>query len=283
MTRQGRAITLSLKEPEKEALQLIATELGYTWGEKPNISKLVEAIAQRKLLIAQNNDWSQDLIATLHQAAVCLRDQGDSKNAQAIAELLLNRSELKNPARREIERLLETTQKNRWRDLLDEFIDEEKSFQLSYQDAAQRIWTLNIQFAEIVRRDRREYLDCWCKETSDTDLSKLRNNWGLRLDWISDAAISPIKAKWRSGLDSLEVELHFSGSMAFGYEGHDADISNEWHPQKPQVRRVIRKISSTSCLFQELLPLAEECEIVSPMEVRDRFQQKLRKLAARYS
>jgi hypothetical protein len=284
MTRKGRAITLSLSEQDKQSLQTIATELGYTWGDNPNISKLVEAIAQRELLIAPNNDWSQDLINTLYKAIICLNDRGDSKNAQIISELLLNRSELKNPLRREIERLLETTQKPNWRQLLEHFIDEETPFQLSYQDAAQRIWTFHIQFAEILHRDRREYLDCWCQETDgNTDLPKLQHNWTLRLDRITDASLSPIQAKWRSHLDYLSVELNLYHGLAFAYEAKPNDLYNEWIPKQPQVRRVLRNVSNTFWLFREILPYGEDCLIVSPKEVQHRFKLKLQSLSERYS
>jgi WYL domain len=283
MTRKGRAITLSLSEQDKIALQTIATGLGYTWGDNPNISKLVEAIAQQKLLIALNNDWSTERIATLHQAMICLGDRGDSKNAQIIAELLLKRSELKNPLRREIERFLETIQKPNWRQLLDRFIDQHQPFQLAYQDAAQRIWTFHIQYAEITYRDRREYLDCWCQETEgNTDLPKLQHNWSLRLDRINDAALSPIEIKWRTSLDHLRVELHLYNGLAFAYEPKPNDIYNEWIAEKTQVKRVLRDVSNTFWLFRELLPYGEDCLIVSPPELRERFIATLRRLSELY-
>jgi hypothetical protein len=284
MTRKGRAITLSLDEKEKIALQTIAQTLGYTWGDNPNISKLVEAIAKHELLIAPNNDWSTDLLATLHQAMICLNDRGDSKNAQIIAELLLKRSELKNPLRREIERFLETIQKSNWRKLLDHFIAQHQPFQLAYQDAAQRIWTLNIQFAKIVHRDRREYLDSWCQETDgNTDLPKLRHNWILRLDRIADAALSQIDKKWRPNLDIIKVELHLYGGLAFAYESRPNDIHNDWIPNHPQVRRVLREVPSTFWLFREILPYGPDCVIISPIELRDRFRQDLIAMLDRYN
>jgi predicted DNA-binding transcriptional regulator YafY len=243
----------------------------------------VEAIAQHKLLIAPNNDWSNDLLVTLHQAMICLSDRGDSKNAQIIAELLLKRSELKNPLRREIERFLETIQKPNWRQLLDRFIDKHQPFQLAYQDAAQRIWTFHIHYAEIVYRDRREYLDCWCQETEgNTDLPKLQHNWTLRLDRITDAALSPIQTKWRPSLDQLKVELHLYSGLAFAYKSKPNDVHNAWIAEQTQVKRVIRSISNTFWLFRELLPYGEDCLIVSPPELREQFIAKLKRLSERY-
>ncbi|NJM74821.1 MAG: WYL domain-containing protein [Acaryochloridaceae cyanobacterium RU_4_10] len=282
MTRKGRAITISLKEPDKIALQTIATQLGYTWGDNPNISKLVEAIAQQKLLIAPNHDWSAELIATLHKAMLCLHERGNSSNAQTIAELLLKRSELKNPLRKEIERFLESLQKPNWRKRLDEFIDQSQPFQLAYQDAAQRIWTFHIQHAEICPRSH-EYLDCWCQENSgNTDLPKLQHNWTLRLDRITDAALSPIDKKWRPDLDRLRVELHLYNGLAFAYEPKTNDIYTDWVPDLPQTKKVIREVSSTFWLFREILPYGEDCAIASPPEVRDRFRDKLLMLCNRY-
>jgi predicted DNA-binding transcriptional regulator YafY len=263
--------------------QTIATQLGYTWGNKPNISKLVEAIAQNKLLIAPNNDWSTDLLSALHQAIMCLEERGETKKAQIIANLLLKRSELKNPLRREIERLLETAQKPNWRQLIEGLIDEHQPFQFSYQDAAQRIWTFHIHYAEIIHRDRREYLECWCQETEgNADLTELRHNWTLRLDRIADAAISPIQTKWLAHLDYLRVELHFYNGLAFAYESKPSDRYNDWMPDQPQIRRVLRDVSSTFWLFREILPYGEDCQIISPLNIRERFVAKLKSLNDSY-
>jgi predicted DNA-binding transcriptional regulator YafY len=214
---------------------------------------------------------------------ICLNDRSDSKNAQIIAELLLKRSELKNPLHREIERFLETIQKPNWRQLLDRFIDQNQPFQLAYQDAAQRIWTFHIHHADIVYRDRREYLDCWCQETEgNTDLPKLQHNWSLRLDRITDASLSPIQSKWRSSLDQLTVELNLYNGLAFTYEPKPSDIYSDWIPEKGQVRRVLRDVSNTFWLFRELLPYGEDCLIVSPLELKERFMAKLKRLGELY-
>lgn len=65
MSRKGQSITLSISERDKAELENLARELGMMWGDRPNISKLVEAIAQRELLITRNNDWSTDRIEAL--------------------------------------------------------------------------------------------------------------------------------------------------------------------------------------------------------------------------
>ena len=45
MSRRGESLTLSLPPGAKERLEELAIELGCTWGDRPNISKLIEAIA----------------------------------------------------------------------------------------------------------------------------------------------------------------------------------------------------------------------------------------------
>lgn len=54
MTRKGRSITLSLEESDKAQLEAIALELGMKWGDDPNISRLIKAIARRQLLVFPN-------------------------------------------------------------------------------------------------------------------------------------------------------------------------------------------------------------------------------------
>ncbi len=278
MTRKGRAITLSLDETEKLALQVIATELGYTWGDKPNISKLIEAIAQHELLIAHNNDWLTELLTAFHQAVICLNERGDSKNAQIVAELLLKRSELKNPLRKEIERFLETIQKPSWRQLLETYKNECQPFELSYQDAAQKISIFNVQYAEINFIDRHEYLQCWCQEIAgNADIAALRHNWSLRLDRITDAALSPVQLEWLNKFDTVKVEFYLYSGLAFAYESRPNDIYCDWVPGK-QIKRVLREVFSTFWFYREIFRYGEDCQIVSPPDVRERFIAKLNKL-----
>lgn len=107
MSRKGQSITLSLKEQDKAELEKLACELGMMWGDRPNISKLVEAIARRKFLISPNNDWTEPRIKALVKAVRALSDAGYVEDAQVIANLLLERSELSSPLRKEIERFQE--------------------------------------------------------------------------------------------------------------------------------------------------------------------------------
>lgn len=51
MSRKGETITLSLDAADKASLEKIAFQHGCTWGNKPNISALMKAIARQELQI----------------------------------------------------------------------------------------------------------------------------------------------------------------------------------------------------------------------------------------
>jgi predicted DNA-binding transcriptional regulator YafY len=283
MGRRGQSITLSISDKDKAQLEQIAVEQGMLWGDRPNISRLVEAIARRELLIGRNNDWSATRIRALHQAIQSLTDAGNPDMAQAIAQILLERSELPIPLRTELERHLETPPLP-WRVEIDQYIRRQQPFQLTYRDAADRPWTFTIRYARITPYERRQYLECWCEETDgNQDLPKLQHNWVLRLDRIPDAALSTVQGKWRSGLDVLEIEMQLLKGLAFAYEVKTADVSNEWLSDRhPPVRRIVRRVANTFWFFREVFRYGEDCIIVSPDEVRERFKEKLHRLCQHY-
>ncbi|MCD8488252.1 MAG: WYL domain-containing protein [Desertifilum sp.] len=283
MSRKGQSITLSISERDKAELESLALELGMKWGDRPNISKLVEAISRRQLLIAPNHDWKEPRLQALKQALDALTDAGQIETALEVASLLLSRSELSIPLRREVERFIEKPAFP-WRIALEHHILRQQPFQLTYQDAAEQIWHFHIYHAQIERHEDRQYLDCWCLETEGNfDLPELSHNRCLRLDRIPDAAIAPISGSWRETLDSIAVEMHLFQGLAFAYRSKTgADIANDWLEDIPQVRRVVRKVSNTFWFFREVLRYGEDCEIVAPDSVRDRFKQKLLSLCDRY-
>lgn len=283
MGRRGQSVTLSISDRDKAQLEQIATEQGMLWGDRPNISRLVEAIARRELLIGRNNDWSDDRISALQQAIRALLDTGQTDAATAIAQLLSDRSELSLPLRGQIEQLL-ATPVIPWRQEIDQYIRRQTPFRLIYRDAADRPWTFTIRHAKITFREKRQYLECWCDETTgNQDLPELHHNWSLRLDRIPDAALSTVDGQWRANLDTIPVELHLFGGLAFAYESKAEDVSNEWLPESnPPVRRVVRSITNTFWFFREVFRYGEDCVIVSPESVRDRFKQKLRSLCEHY-
>ncbi|WP_066426348.1 WYL domain-containing protein [Anabaena sp. 4-3] len=275
MSRKGQSITLSVTERDKAELEAIALEFGMMWGDDPNISKLIKAIAQRKLIIAKNNDWPESRIRALHRCIGALTDIGQIEQAQIIANLLLERSELSTPLRNEILSFLEDTPPA-WRLQLDRYILRQQPFQLSYQDAAERVFNFTVRYAKINPHEKRQYLDCWCEETADNkDVPELTHNWCFRLDRILDAAVTQVSGEWRSQLDEIEVEMHLLNNLAFAYQAKPQDVFNEWLPDKQRVRRVVRRVSNTFWFMREIMQYTPDCVIVAPENVRSLIKQKL--------
>ncbi|MEH2126512.1 WYL domain-containing protein [Nostoc sp.] len=282
MSRKGQSITLSISERDKAELEAIALEFGMMWGDRPNISKLIEAIAQRQLLIGNNNDWKEPRIRALHRCINALTDIGQIEQAQIIAHLLLERSELSLPLRGEIERFLENLPPP-WRLEIDRYILREQPFQLSYQDAAERVFNFTVRHAKVTPHEKRQYLDCWCEETEGNfDIPELIHNWSLRLDRITDAAVTSISGEWRTNLNEIKVEMHLFSGLAFAYQAKPEDDINEWLPDKPRVRRVVRRVSSTFWFMREVMQYAPDCVVILPENVRDRLKQKLLTLCQLY-
>jgi predicted DNA-binding transcriptional regulator YafY len=276
MSRKGQSITLSINDRDKAQLEAIALEHGKTWGDKPNISKLVEAIARRQLLIALNHDWSPERIAALMAARKALVDAGQIEDALAIAQLLLERSELTLPQRQELEQFVQHPSPA-WRMMLERYCRQQRPFQLTYQDAAGHLGQFSIAYAQITRHERREYLDCWCEETdSSQELPELQHNRSLRLDRIPETtSITPLRVPWRHGLDQVEVELHLMGRLAFAYESKTGDRLVEWLAETPPTRRVLRNISSSFWFLREIRRYGPECKVIQPLALQSRLQEEL--------
>ncbi|MEC4895536.1 MAG: WYL domain-containing protein [Oscillatoria sp. PMC 1051.18] len=284
MSRKGQSITLSISDREKKQLEALATEFGMLWGDKPNISKLVSAIARNHLRIVRNNDWSPERIKVLETARQVFVDEGKMLEALEIGRLLSSRSELTKGFRKEIETFLDNPQPA-WRQRIDNLIQRQQPFRLSYRDAGDRQWNYTVLSAKIEPIEQRQYLVCRCEETEgNQDIPELCHNWTLRLDRIVEAAVIPIQQEWLPDLETIPVEFHLFGGLAFGYRGYkpgDRFIS-ELEGDPPR-RRVIRHISSTFWFFRDLAKYWQDCEIVAPESIRSRFvEQKLTALIQRY-
>jgi predicted DNA-binding transcriptional regulator YafY len=275
MSRKGQSITLSVSERDKAELEAIAKEFGMMWGDRPNISKLIEAIAKRKLLIGNNQDWKESRIRALHRCIAALTDIGQVEQAQIIANLLLERSELSFPMRQEITNFVGNSPPP-WCEQIDQYILRQQPFELAYQDPAERIFNFSVRHARITPHEKRQYLDCWCEETTgNSDLPDLVHNWCFRLDRITEAAITELSGEWRSGLDEIEVEIHLLNNLAFAYQSKPEDIANHWLADQERVKRVIRKVSSSFWFIREIMQYTSDCVVVSPENLRDRLKQKI--------
>ncbi len=282
MTRKGSAITLSLQDRDKDALKAIAADLGITWGDKPNISKLIEAIARRRFIVTPNNDWQPARIQSLITAQQLLMDSGKMQEAEILTELLLSRNELTMPQRSELQHFLDNPLPS-WRQTLDQYIRSQTPFRLAYYDASDQPFSFSIHHAQINPIEKRQYLQCWCEETEGSyEIPELKHNRTLRLDRIpAESAVTPLKAKWRPNLETVEVEFHLSGNLAFAYSARSNDTISELIGT-PSIRRVVRQISSTFWFFREIFPYGEDCALITPDNLRKIFSKKVQALAATY-
>lgn len=275
MSRKGKSITLSLSERDKAKLEELALEWGKTWGDRPNMSKLIEAIARGELKIAANNDWSTARIEALEAARNALIDAGKMELAIAIAELMRDRSELSIPLRGKIEAFLQNPPPA-WRLEIDRYIKRQQPFELFYQDATGTPWQFTVRHAQIVPHETRDYLDCWCEETEgNLDIEELQHNWCLRLDRIPEATVKPVAGEWRSDFDRVTVEMHLFNGLAFAYKVKLEDRESEWLPDKPKVKRVLRSIYNTFWFIREVLRYGEDCAVIGPEKVRQKIKEKV--------
>ena len=283
MTRKKRSITLSIEEHEKAQLEALALEFDQTWGDNPNVSKLVKAIAQGKLRLAANHDWSRDRINTLNRILNWLKDDGQQNAALELAEILLERSELNDPRRYEIQSWVDNPSAP-WRIDLDRYLHLQRPFCLTYQDAADRLWNFTVRHATIERHEDRQYLDCWCDETEgNQDIAALKHNWSLRLDRIPEGAmIARAEGHWQPELSYIDIEFHLLRGLAFGYQSKTkADITVEWLPEQ-HIKRVVRRVHNTFWFFREVRRYGADCIVVAPPAVRDRFAQEAIAIARHY-
>jgi predicted DNA-binding transcriptional regulator YafY len=282
MSRKGQSITLSVSERDKAELENLALEFGMMWGDRPNISKLIEAIARHHLIIGKNHDWSESRIRALDRAMRVLADIGQNEQAQTIAQMLLERSELPVPLRTEIESFIKNLPPQ-WRIEIDRYILRQQPFQLSYQDAAQRVFNFTVRYAKVTPHEKRQYLDCWCEETEGNwDVEELQHNWSLRLNRIQDAAVLPVAGEWRSGIAEIDVELHLLRNLGFAYQAKPEDKIDEWLPDQQRVKRVVRRVSNTFWFIREVMQYAPDCVIVAPDNVRSLIKEKLKTLCQHY-
>ncbi|MEA5536877.1 WYL domain-containing protein [Crocosphaera sp. XPORK-15E] len=282
MGRKGQSITLSLLERDKKQLEALAAEYGMTWGEKPNISRLLKAIAQGKLRIAPNHDWTSERIKALDTARKALVDAGKMEEAIEIAKLLQERSELTIPFQQEIDNFLETP-KPAWQGKIDDFIHRQQPFRLTYQDAREINWQFTVRFAQIQFIEKRQYLVCRTDESEgNQDLQELSHNWTLRLDRIQDATVTAIDTPWLNDLERIEVSFELRGGLVFAYRSKPHDLKIEDIEDTPSRRRVTRSIFNTFWFFREIAAYYGDCVIVKPENVRSLYLEKVRSLFEQY-
>ena len=280
MSRKKEALTLSVPPETKEQLEAIALRLGIFWGKSPSVSGLLVAIAQHRLDVGEPFTLNSTEVAALQQGIRLLIDSGYVEQARSLSQLLVNRGNLEPPLRQSL--LQQVIQPTAARIQAEEYINEKQPFLLLYRNPKGENLAYTARYAEISFEEKRFYLEIWCEETDDLknpEYPELIHNRCLRFDRIQ--SIVKTDGNWRyEGLDYLKVYLHFHRGMVKAYDPRARDISNE---VVGDIRQVVRNVSNPFWLMREVSRYWEDCVIVSPEGVRDRFQQKLIALCRQYN
>jgi predicted DNA-binding transcriptional regulator YafY len=124
-------------------------------------------------------------------------------------------------------------------------------------------------------------------------------NWCLRLDRITEAAIAPLKKenlskeskdkhphskrKWFFGLDTIQAEIYLFQGLAFAYRTKKSkDEIDEWLTDLPSVRRIVRRVSNSFWFIREILRYGGDCEIISPPNLRERASEEIQAIYKKY-
>jgi predicted DNA-binding transcriptional regulator YafY len=281
MSRKKETLTLSVPPGTKEKLETIADRLDLRWGESPSASKLVAAIAQKQIAVGKFHPLAGGQIEALRQSVKVLVDTGLIEEAKSIITVLLEQGDLEAPLRQVL--LQQLTQSiAAWREQLDDYIAQKQPFRVSYRDSQGQVLEFKARYAEIRFYEKRFYVQIWCEETADVeadipDLPELWHNRCLRLDRIQ--ALNLMEGEWRGELDSIKVYLQFKRWLANAYEPKPGDIENQ---VIGDIRQVTRRVANPFWLIREVSRYWEDCEIVAPEALRDRFKQKLATLCKTY-
>lgn len=278
MPRKKETITLSIPTGTKEQLEAIALRLGILWGKSPSVSGLLVAIAQQKIEVGEPFTLNSVQVQSLNKAVKFLNDSGEVEAAQIVMALLLDKANLETPFRQKLlEQVNQTAEA--WRIRLNQLIDDRQPFRLFYQSGKDKLSEFTARSAKIRLYDKRLYLEIWCDDADSREIPELAHNRCLRLDKIVN--LLPASENWRETIDYLEVHLHFSRGLAGNYEAKEEDdVANE---MVGDVRHVVKRVSSRFWLFREVFRYGKDCVIVSPQNVRDRFQQELIALCRQYN
>jgi predicted DNA-binding transcriptional regulator YafY len=277
MARKKETLTLSVPPGTKEKLEDIAQRLDIKWGNNPSASGLVAAIALSQLEVGQPFSLDASQVKALQKATEVLVDSGSVEEAQILLSLLVNRGNLQAPLRQSLlQKVSQPTQA--WRILVDQQIARKQPFHVVYTNSQKQQMEYTARYAEICFYEKRFYLQIWCDQTEDSqDVPELRHNRCLRLDRIN--GILPIEGEWRGSLDFIEVYLHFKGGLANAYEDKLDDL--DWKVVDG-VKQVVRRVVNPFWLIREVFRYGQDCEIVAPDSVRERFKQEVTKLYQLY-
>lgn len=270
MPRKKETLTLSVPPGTKTQLEAIADRLNIRWGSSPSPSGLVAAIARSDLEVGPSFRLNPAQVKALYQSVQDLIDAGHVEEAKSVITLLIDRGDLEAPLRRSlIQKVSQPLQG--WRIQIDQMITDQQPFYLSYQNSQQQFLEYHVRYAAVLFYEKRYFVQVWCDEMEDsTDFPELKHHRCLRLDRIQ--SILPISGAWRGRFDAIEVRLRLRGSLIRAYEPKPDDIEDE---MMDDVRDVTRSVINPFWFIREVLRYGQDCQILLPRKMCDRFKQEL--------
>lgn len=279
MARQKEALTLSVPPGTKKQLDELAERLDYRWGDRPNASALITALAEGTLAVGAGLRLAEAEVQALVQAILALIDNGTTEHARVLMEFAVAYGDLEEPLRRKLLERLGDADDSR-RKQIDEKIAARQPFYLYYKSARGTPYQFTVRFAQVRFRERRSYLEIWCEETEKSaDLPGLKHNRFLRLDRAQGLSVVASGGIWRDDLDYVEATFKLLPALARDYEPDPDDLRTE---ADGDALIVTRRTASAFWLLRELKAHGALCEVLSPPDLRARMQQELRAAADLY-
>lgn len=255
-SKSGRVVRAVSFDSDQQAAAF--DEIAQKMGLKR--SDLAKAIAKKEYIPLQINEETQLALV----AALTALQNMDSSQASAL-QALLEEMPLSQPLKAQLRKT--EGRDAAWVQKAERLIAAKKPFTLSYHGKQQQ-----IRYAEVVRRDDREYLHCWVEEPNPKpDLKALAHN---RLFSVNESAqLEATGGQWRdSGLDSIEVVF----SVAFAYKPKAEDLQVEsTSVDGQQWTRITQRVTNLLWLLQRVSRYADRCVIESPGKVRALYVEKL--------
>ncbi|BAQ61517.1 hypothetical protein GM3708_1923 [Geminocystis sp. NIES-3708] len=282
MVRKTETITLSIQKGTKEKLENVAQKLNLTWGDRPSISALMNAIASEEVYVGKPFELNNNQIRALETVVKLLTDSGKMQFANIIVELLLEKGKLETPMQQQLINQI-SHEFEGWRKAIDFHLSEQKPFLLVYENSQKEQEIFNVCYGEIRFHEKRFYLEAWCEEVNlPPKIPELTHNWCFRFDRIKNILKS--NNRWRKeGLDYIEVILNFYGNMIKAYESKLEDITFITEEDRKGDKLVIvRKVSNPFWLIREVLPYGENCQIISPESIKQQFMMEIEKISLLY-
>jgi predicted DNA-binding transcriptional regulator YafY len=157
-----------------------------------------------------------------------------------------------------------------------DFIANKSPVAIEYKSPDGKIKIFIAEYAEIVWRERKYYLEIWTP-TPSTD-PDLPHNRSLRFDRILSINSSP-DTQWRKSLDTIAVEFHLYGGLYRAYQAKPGDFANYELDDKLLVRR---HVSSTFWFAREIIAYGDGCKIIYPQSVKTLMIEKFKSALDRY-